>query len=248
MLFASLALMPFSIKYIKLLKGKDLINLLIAGFIGSMIPAFLFTKAQTRIDSSLAGMLNSLTPVFTFIIGISFHKTRFSWMQASGLLLGLVGAAGLIAYKEGFNLGSIHTYGLFVVVATICYGVNVNVIKSHLTHLKGVQITSLSFLFVGPASFIYLLIGGFEPQQTDTNWTLHLLALATLGIAGTAFAMLVMNSLIRHASAVFASSVTYIIPVFAILWGILDHENITIFHILFMGIILSGVYLINKRG
>ncbi len=246
MLFASLALLPFSLKNLKLFKGKDLKNLLIAGFIGSMIPAFLFTKAQTRIDSSLAGMLNSLTPLFTFIIGVAFHKTRFSWMQVSGLLLGLVGAAGLIAYKEGFNLGTIHTFGLFVVVATICYGINVNVIKSHLTHLRGVQITSLSFMFVGPASLIYLLIDGFEPQQTDTNWSLHLLALATLGIVGTALAMLIMNSLIRYASAVFSSSVTYIIPVFAILWGILDNENITLFHLVLMGIILSGVYMINK--
>ncbi|RUT78509.1 DMT family transporter [Ancylomarina longa] len=247
MLLASLVLLPYSIKNLKHLKKKDLKSLLIAGFIGSFIPAFLFTKAQTQIDSALAGMLNSLTPVFTLIVGMLFHKTKFKWLQVLGLIMGLVGALGLITSGEDLSLGKVNSYALLIVLATIFYAININTIKSKLSHLTGVQITSLAFFFTGPAALIYLLTTDFQPVFETPNWPIHFLALATLGIVGTAIAMLLMNSLIRHASAIYASSVTYIIPVFAIGWGILDGEKITIIHLLFMGFILLGVYLINKK-
>jgi len=247
MLLASLVLLPLAIKNLRNLKKKDLRSLLIAGFIGSFIPAFLFTKAQTRIDSSLAGMLNSLTPVFALVIGLLFHKTKTGWMQVLGLFLGLVGAVGLISLGEGVSLKNINTYAFFIVLATIMYGTNVNVIKSFLTHLNGAQITSLSFMFLWPVALAYLLTTDFKPVFENPAWYYHLLALAALGIIGTALAMLLMNSLIRYSSAVFATSVTYIIPIFAIMWGIIDGEKITILHIACMVVIMMGVYLINTR-
>ncbi len=245
-LMASLVLLPLSIKNLKHLKRKDLKNLLIAGFIGSFIPAFLFTKAQTRIDSSMAGMLNSLTPVFTMIIGMLFFKTRSGWIQITGLILGLVGAVWLISIGEEVSR-NINTYALFAVIATVLYGTNVNVIKSTLTHLTGIQITSLSFMFLWPVALAYLLTTNFEPVLQNPDWPVHLLAIATLGIIGTAMAMLLMNSLIRYTSTVYATSVTYIIPIFAIGWGILDGERITFLHICCMAVIMIGVYLINLK-
>jgi len=247
MLLASLVLLPYSIKNLKHLQKKDLKSLLIAGFIGSFIPAFLFTKAQTQIDSSLAGMLNSLTPVFTLIVGMLFHKTKFKYLQGIGLILGLIGAIGLITSGEDLSLGKVNSYALLIVLATTFYAININTIKSKLSHLTGVQITSLAFFFTGPAALIYLLTTDFQPVFEVPNWPIHFLALATLGIVGTAIAMLLMNSLIRHASAIYASSVTYIIPIFAIGWGILDGEKITILHLICMTFILLGVYLINKK-
>lgn len=245
---ASLVLLPISIKKLYLLKKKDLPSLLIAGFIGSLFPAFLFMKAETRIDSSLAGMLNSLTPVFTLIVGLLFHKTVFRWRQIAGLGLGMAGTTGLILAGEGLHLGPVNSYALFIVLATLFYAISMNQIKSRLSHLTGVEVTCLSFLFIGPVAIIYLLTTDFTPVVAHPGWPFHLLALATLGILGTALAMLMMNSLIRHSSAVAASSVTYIIPVFAILWGILDHETISLLHLGFMALILSGVYLINMKS
>lgn len=247
MLLASLVLLPYSIKNLKFLKKKDLKSLLIAGFIGSFIPAFLFTKAQTQIDSALAGMLNSLTPIFTLAIGILFHKTKFKWLQVTGLIVGLIGALGLITSGNDMILGKVNSYALLIVLATVFYGININEIKTKLSHLTGIQITSLSFFFTGPAALIYLATTDFAPVLQSPNWPIHFLALATLGIIGTALAMLLMNSLIRYSSAVYASSVTYIIPVFAILWGILDGENITILHLICMSFILLGIYLTNKK-
>lgn len=247
MLLAALVLLPYSIKNLKGLKKKDLRSILIAGFIGSFIPAFLFTKAQTRIDSALAGMLNSLTPVFTLVVGMLFHKVKFKWKQIIGLVLGLSGAVGLITYGKEFSFGQINSYSLFIVLATVFYAININEIKARLAHLSGVQITSLAFFFTLPASIIYLLTTDFVPVLNVPNWHIHFLALAALGIVGTAFAMLLMNSLIRHVSPVYASSVTYIIPIFAIFWGLMDGENITITHLVCMILILLGVYLINRK-
>jgi drug/metabolite transporter (DMT)-like permease len=176
-----------------------------------------------------------------------FHKSTFRWSQIIGLSLGLLGATGLILSGDGFHIGPLNSYALFIVLATCFYAISINQIKSHLSHLTGVEVTSLSFLFIGPVALLFLLTTNFEPVIAHPGWPMHLLALATLAIAGTALAMLMMNSLIRHSSAVAASSVTYIIPVFAILWGILDNEIITILHLACMSLILAGVYLINMK-
>lgn len=244
---ASLVLLPYSIKNLKNLQRKDLPSLLVAGFIGSLFPAFLFTKAQTRIDSSMAGMLNSMTPVFTLLVGVLFLKIKFKWWQISGLALGFGGALGLILSGSELDKGSYNAYALLIVLATFFYAINVNQIKTYLSHLKGVQITSLSFLFIGPVAFIYLLSTDLSKAIQNPGWGWHFTALALLGILGTAIAMILMNSLIRYASAIYASSVTYIIPIFAILWGLLDGERITLVHLACMAIILLGVYLINRK-
>ena len=246
-LMASLVLLPIAIKNIKTLQRKDLKSLLIVGFVGSFFPAFMFMEAETRIDSSLAGMLNSLTPVFTFIVGLLFHRTAFRWMQAVGLSVGLAGAVGLILAGEGFQLGTINSYALYIVLATFFYAISINQIKAKLPHLTGVQVTSFSFLFIGPVAMIYLFTTNFTPALANPGWPLHLLALAALGILGSAVAMLLMNSLIRHSTPVGASSVTYIIPIFAIMWGLLYGEKITLLHLICMCFILAGVYLINWK-
>jgi len=246
-LLASLVLLPIAIKQIKALQRKDLKSLLIAGFIGSFFPAFLFMKAETQIDSALAGMLNSLTPVFTLIVGLLFHRTVFKLMQVVGLSIGLAGATGLILAGDGFHFGAINSYALYIVLATFFYAISMNQIKSKLPHLTGVQVTSFSFLFIGPVALIYLLTTDFAPVLANPGWPMHLLALAALGILGSAVAMLFMNSLIRYSSAVAASSVTYIIPIFAIMWGLLYGEKVTLLHLICMCFILAGVYLINWK-
>jgi drug/metabolite transporter (DMT)-like permease len=247
MALASLALLPLSIKHVKKLTKKDFPYLMIAGFIGSFIPAFLFTKAQTRLDSALAGMLNSMTPIFTLIVGALFFKGKFKLRQVIGLILGLIGAMGLISAGQSISIHNINSYAFFIVVATMCYAFNINVVRTYLSHLNGIVITALSFMFIWPVALGYLFTTDLQAVTVNPDWQLHLLALAGLGIIGTATAMLFMNSLIRHSSAVFASSVTYIIPIFAIFWGLLDGENITFMHVICMAIVLVGVYLINRK-
>jgi len=245
--FAFLFLLPYSIRCLKGLKRKDLAALLIAGFIGSLIPAFLFTKAQTRIDSALAGMLNSLTPVFTLLVGIIIFHLKNSISQVIGVVLGLLGALGLLISGNDIAFENLDSYAFYIVLATVCYAISINVIKRYLTHLNGVQITALSFFFIGPIAVVYFILSDVQMVVQNEEWPLHLLAIGVLGVLGTALAMLVMNTLIRYTSAVFASSVTYVIPIFAIMWGVVDDEVVTLFHLIFMGVVLLGVYLINRK-
>ena len=236
---------PFFLKNLKLINRKNLKSLLIVGFLGSAIPAFLFTKAQTVIESSLAGILNSLTPMFTLIIGWLFYKSSINLRKITGILLGLFGAIGLI--YNGLNVfNSINIYSLLVVLATICYGITANEIKTNLKEMDGVKITMLGFLFTGPFAGIYLLFSKFPNADVDKNIYTNLGFVLILALFGTVLALILFNNLIKHTPLLFSVSVTYLIPIIAIMWGVIDGEIITLIHLLWMGIILLGVFLINK--
>jgi drug/metabolite transporter (DMT)-like permease len=245
-----LAFLPFGIKNLKKVTRDNIYSLLIVGFIGSAIPAFLFTKAQTQVDSSLAGILNSITPLFTLIIGLLFYKSTAKLINAIGVFLGLTGALGLITYSTngGNILDSINYYGLFIVVATICYGINVNQVKYKIKGLSGLELTSMAFMFAGPFAGIYLLFTDFSFTFTTNDYVLNLAYIAILAVIGTVLALVIFNTLIQHTSALFGASVTYFIPVFAIMWGLFDDEKLSLIQFLWIGLIFTGVYLVNKRS
>ncbi len=244
------AFIPFIIKNLKKLTKENFVSLLIIGFIGSGAPAFLFTKAQTQIDSSMAGILNSLTPLFTLIIGLVFYKSTAKLINAIGIILGLMGAMGLIlqSVNGGVIAENINYYGLFVIVATICYGINVNQVRYKIKGLNGLEITSLAFIFVGPLAGFYLAFSDFSYTLTTKDNLLNLGYIGILAVVGTVLALVIFNTLIQHTSAIFGSSVTYIIPVFAILWGVFDGETLSILQFFWIALIIVGVYLVNKRS
>ncbi len=237
---------PFIIKGFKKITRHNLLTLIVVGFVGNMIPAFLFTTAQTHIDSSMAGMLNALTPMFTLLIGVIIYKTKMKLLNIGGLILGLAGAAGLAVddfstFFEGYNW-----YGLFAIGATICYGFNVNLVKEKLKDLNAVEITSLAFLFTGPFAGIYLLFSDYGTTD-GTNYILNLFYIFLLALFSSVLAVLLMNKLLKHTTAVFASTVTYIIPVFAIFWGFVDGEKFSFMDFVWISVILTGVYLVNRK-
>ncbi|HKL07981.1 MAG TPA: DMT family transporter [Bacteroidales bacterium] len=245
-----IAFIPFGIKNLKKVSKENIVSLLVIGFIGSGAPAFLFTKAQTQVDSSMAGILNSLTPLFTLIIGLIFYKSTAKLINAVGIVLGLIGALGLILQSTngGIILTNINYYGLFVVAATICYGINVNQVRYKIKGLTGLEITSLAFMFIGPLAGIYLLFTDFSNTLTSNDYLLNLGFIAILAIVGTVLALVIFNTLIQHTSAIFGSSVTYIIPVFAIMWGLFDGEILSILQFFWIALIIIGVYLVNKKN
>ena len=244
--FSFIFMLPFTIRNIKVISRDNILSLLIVGFIGFAIPAFLFTKAQTRIDSSLAGMLNSLTPLFTLIVGILFYRSSARWVNIAGLFMGLIGAIGLMWNGDLNIFRGINAFALFIVVATICYGINVNEIKFKLVNLSSLEITSLAFLFTGPVAGIYLLFTDFTPVADTPDYLLNLAYIAILALFSSVIAVLIFNHLIKFTTTLFATSVTYIIPLFAIMWGIIDGESIRIIQLLWITVILLGVYLVNK--
>lgn len=245
-LFAYLILLPISIKNLKKVTKQNITSILIVGFIGTAIPAVLFTTAQVHIPSALAGMLNSLTPFFTLVIGLLIYRSKFKWMNIVGVIIGFVGALGLLGVQTSQIFRGFNIYAIPIIIATMCYGINVNEIKTKLRHLTSFEITSLAFFFIGPVSLVSLFFSDFSGVFGSEGYLLNLFYIFILSLFGSVIALLIFNVLIKYTTSVFASSVTYIIPIFAIMWGILDKEVITLQQFLFIGVILFGVYLVNK--
>lgn len=247
--FSFVAFLPFSIKHLKKLTKQNFVAILLVGVVGTAMPAFLFTKAQTQIDSSIAGILNSLTPMFTLIIGIVFYQSKARLINALGIFIGLLGAVLLVVENPfDFNLtGKISYYGIYVIIATICYGVNTNHVKYIIRGLSGLQITSLAFIVIGPIAGILLLLSDFSMAAASPTYLADLGYVALLAIFASVVALAIFNTLIQHSTAIFAASVTYIIPIFAVFWGLADGEIITPLQCIWILMILIGIYLVNKK-
>lgn len=247
-IFAFLVLLPFGIKHLSKLDKKDWFYLLIVGTFGNFIPYLLFAKAETRLESSLTGILNSLTPVFTMIISMFVFNFKMKPWQIAGLFISLAGSLGISFVNNSGGFGSINYYAFFVVAATFCYGISSSTIKAKLSHIKPVVNASISLLTVGPVAIVYILTTDFTEIVVSNPEALSSLGyLLILGIFGTAIALIFFNKLIYLSSAVFATSVTYLIPVVAVLWGIVDGESIFPLHFAGMILIIFGVYKINKQ-
>ena len=246
--FAFVVLLPFSIRVIKKLNKHRSTFLFVSGLIGNLIPAFLFTYAETGISSSLAGILNSLSPFFTLVVGIIVFKNRPGLMQYLGIFIGLVGAILLVTNGDFSSVGAINFYALVVVFATLLYGINSNVIKFKLEGLTGIEITSLAFMFVGPIAGVILFSTDLSPAVNSPKFWSSLLAVLALSIFGSVLSLFVYNNLIHRTSAIFATSTTYIIPIFALMWGILDGETLSGLQVVSMLVIITGVYLVNVKS
>ncbi len=248
MLSASLFMTPFALSWIRRIDKKYYLLIFVSGFIGSFIPAFLFAMAQTKLDSAITGMVNSLTPVFVLIVGVFFYKQRITFLIVIGLLLALAGRALLIFTGSEEN-HSFNYFALFVVVATLLYGINVNILKFNMADLNPIAISSISLFFVGPLAAIQLFFfSDFTERLASGNEAvLALFYLTILGIVGTSIALMLFNKLLKYATPLFSSSVTYLIPIVAVIWGLIDGENLYFSHYLSMGIIIFGVFLANRK-
>ena len=244
---AFLSLSPFIFKSIKKVSKNEIYPLLIVGLFGNGIPAFLFTYSQTILESSFVGMLNSMTPIFTWLIGFYFFRQRSSILNFLGILFGFIGVVFLYLTHDIRNI-SLNNGLLIVLSATICYAISINVIRHYLSGLDALSIAVVSFLFIGPISGLYLFSTDIISIIRTEPGIFSLGYIIILSTICTSFAIVIFNKLVKDTSAFFAASVTYVIPIIAIFWGLLDNEKITSFHITGIGIILIGVYLVNKSN
>ena len=232
---------------LKLLRKRDLGPLLVVGLCGNAIPYVLFPLAVTQLDSGLVGILNSLVPLFTLIIGVVFYKARVGLPSVIGILIGLAGAVWLLIPGMDVDVTKLQ-YGLLPIIATVCYAISINTVSTRLKHLDSLSITLLSLLFVGIPATIYVFSTDFvHIMQTDDRAWFSLGYIAILGIVASSVAVIIFNYLIKNTDPLFASSVTYLIPLVALIWGLVDGENIGIDHVFGMGAILLGVYVVNAR-
>ena len=245
---ASIFLAVLGRKFYTNIPIKKLWPIFCTGVIGNGIPPFLFSKAQTYVDSGIVGILNVLTPLFTILIGILFYNLKVKIINYLGVALGIIGTVYLLTpQSEQLNDKTLY-YSIIAILGTVCYGWSANILKAHLEDLNAIQITTISFTFIGPWAGIYLFCGNFlEIMQSHPKALTSLGSIAILAIMSSAIAVIAFNKLIKMTGPLFATSCTYIIPIIAIIWGISDKEIIAMHHIIGFIIILSGVYLVNKR-
>lgn len=248
MSFAFLFILPFVLPKLRHVPRHRFRYLTLAGFLGNGIPAFLFATAQQHIDSSLSAILNSTAPIFTLIVGATLFELRFKRIAGLGVVIGLIGTIYLISTKvdlSNWNDGIV--YASLPLLGSICYGFSTNIIKKNLKDLTAVVVTGGALCFVGPPCIVIMLSQGILHKISTDPFALQNAGLiVVLGVVGTSTAVLIFNYLIKHTTVLFAASVTYLIPVFAMGWGAIFGEDITVHYFLGMAIILFGIWLTNR--
>ena len=247
MVFAALFLLLIGFNSIKHIQLRHWKYITLTAIMGTFIPVFLFSVAQTQISSSVSAILNSLTPLNTLVLGIILFKIDFQRRQIFGVFIGLTGSALLIMNGALNNPDQNYYYAILLVIASICYALNVNIIKTYLSDLNPLSITAGNFVVIlFPALAVLYFSDFFTAVQTEATQNV-LVYILILGVVGTALANILFFKLIKISSPVFASSVTYLIPVVAFLWGMVDHETLTFVQLIGASIILLGVYLSAKK-
>ena len=249
LVISSIFIFLIGFKSLKGLNKKDWKWLSISGFLGSFFPSFLFAYAELEVDSSVTSALNSLVPINTVLLGYFIFKIKSSRFQLLGVVIGFFGALLLIAEGAELNPNQNYNYSGFILLATLMYAANVNIIKRFLNEVSPLAIATANFVVIFIPSLLVLFFSKALHSETiqRPEFSFSLLCIVILSIFGTALAKILFNTLIQISTPVFASSVTYLMPFVALLWGIMDYEIFNLKQLLSLLIILSGIYLVNKK-
>jgi len=244
---SGIILLPIALNSFKKIPSNKLLLVFVSGVLGSLLPAYLFCIAELHIDSSLAGTLNALTPIFAIMIGALFFKTNTARNKILGISISFAGSILLFFAQPTFNENSNIKDVLLVIVATLCYGINLNIVGKHLKEIPSLNIVAVALSLNAILAAVVLYSTGYFQQDIfekviliSTGYTL------ILGVIGTAAATVIFYMLIKRAGIVFSSMVTYAIPIVAVFWGILYGEQVGWKQIACLLIILTGVYVANK--
>ena len=248
-LFCAVFLLLVGYNSLKKIERKEWKWIVISGLAGTFVPVFLFAFAETEIDSGIVSILNSTTPIMALIIGALVFTIGFSRNQLVGVIVGLLGSVLLIWSGSEVNPDQNYWYSGLVLIASVCYAFNVNIIKKHLQETPAVAIAVGNFVVIVIPALVVLLFSDFFNETTLSSKETHIAIgyIIILAIVGTGIAKVMFNKLVQASTPVFASSVTYTIPIVAMLWGLLDGEKFTLFQVGATGIILLGVLLANRR-
>lgn len=248
--FSALFIFIFGFYTLKTIPKDKWKWLIISGFVGTFFPAFLFAFAETEIDSSIASILNSLVPLNTILLGFAVFNIASTKRQITGVVIGFVGTALLIGSGAQLNPDQNYLYAGLVLISAVLYGINVNIIKRYLQDVKAISIAFGNFAAIIIPALIVLVCTDFFSNETFQNPLVitSIGYIIILSAFGTALAKVLFNKLVQMATPVFASSVTYLMPVVAVFWGFLDGEGFSVWQALATLLILIGVYLANRRN
>ena len=247
---SALFIFTIGFKSLKTIQSHQWKWVVITGFLGTFFPSFLFAFAETEVDSGVVSILNSLVPLNTILIGLAVFKITSTKTQVFGVILGFIGASMLIFNSMELHPDQNYLYAGFVVLATVMYASSVNIIKRYLQDVKPIAIATGNFVAIVIPAILVLSFSNFFTTQTFENDAIYrsIGCVAVLSLFGTVMAKIIFNTLIQISSPVFASSVTYLMPVVALLWGLLDGEVFGLNQGLASLLIVSGIYLANKKA
>ncbi|MCD8407131.1 DMT family transporter [Tenacibaculum dicentrarchi] len=246
-LITAIFLLLIGFKSLKKIQKKHQIYILYTAFLGTFFPVFMYAFAVKGIDSAITAILSSLTPFNTFILGALIFGFTFNKKQFIGILVGLIGTLILILKGAELNPNQNYWYAILVVFSSIGYAFNVNIIKKYLSDLDALAITTGNFLvLIIPASLVLFFSDFFTLFELNDQMTTTFGYITILAILGTGIAKILYNKMVHLTTPIFASSVTYLIPIVAVAWGLADDEKLSLVQLLAGGIILFGVWLVNK--
>lgn len=243
----AIVLLPFAWMRRKEASPAKVKMIVLQGMFGNFIPAFLFPAAQAYIASSVAGILNALSPVWVFVVGIFFFRSKYNWIKLIGMAFAFGGVILLMLYQPSHGTTTKANFAWLIVAATLCYGISANLIKKYLQDVRPITITALSFAIMLIPALIYLFFTGFIQTLHENPEAFSSLGYITiLATMGSAVASITFNKIIHRTSALFAASVTYLIPIVALGWGFLANEQIGLADLFGMLLIFAGVYLVSR--
>ncbi len=245
---AFLCLLPFVIRHLKEIPKEKWKYVIAAGVLGNGIPSILFTTAETKLSSSVAGVLNALTPVFTLIVGLMFFKFKTTATRSFGVILGFSGAVLMTIYNAEGKYEGNYLYGFLIILACIAYAFDTFILNNYLMTLNPVYVAGCALFLVGPFAITYLFTTDFTTRLAHDNGAVFsFFCAAALGAFGTAMAQALFNHMLKISSLLFSASVTYVIPVVAIVWGIFDNEKLGWIQVIGFVAVITSVFLINTR-
>jgi len=249
LLFSGAMILFFGARLIRNISKKQWPWVMWSAILGTFFPSFLFAIAETEIDSAVASILNGLVPLNTILFGFAIFKIGSTKRQLIGVLVGFVGTALLIGYGAQFNPQQNYYYAGFIILSTLMYAANINIIKKHLQEMTALTIAAGNFiLLMIPACIILVVSGFFENDTYRSDAVLTSMGyVIILSLFGTALAKVLFNQLVQMSTPVFASSVTYLMPLVAVLWATLDGETFYMEQGIAAIFILLGVYMSNRK-
>ncbi|MGJ8693860.1 MAG: DMT family transporter [Thalassotalea sp.] len=239
---ATLCLLPviFFTKQVKYFRGQWQ-HLLVVGFFSTALPFTLFGYATLHLAAGLASVLNTTTPMFGVIIAFLWFKEKISWSGVIGLMIGFIGIYLLLFEKiHHQQTEQVLLPTLAILLATFCYAFAANYAKCYLSTIKPMVQATGSLI---SASIILLPISCFFiPDHAISNQAI--ISILLLGTVCTGIAYIIFFRLLAKIGPNNTISVTYLIPIFGIMWGsILLQEQITSFMITGVIVVLLGVSL-----
>ena len=246
-LIAGIILLPLAILNIRKFPKKHLKWLILAALTGNFIPMFLFPIAETEVSSSIAGIINSMMPIFVIIVGALLWKFQTSKRQVIGVIISFTGAC-ILAFSGGeggeFKLIPI----LLLLLATLFYAISTTTVKSKLSDVPAKILSAFvfSFVLILPSLIALVFAGFFNNFEVNSGFWEGLGFVSLLSIFGTGLAMMLNYKLLSVSTPLFASTVTLLMPVVAIIWGLLDGEKLTLMQGFGGVIILAGLIFLRQ--